>query len=597
MVKHRKGGKKAPPKVHAGETVETLASAHEHDEAAPTDASEPEAADDASDDVRGEPDDATANAVNDEVAEQVDAESAAVADEPAPGDMSTETVDETAPVPAEMDEPAEGDEVDDADEATDPLAAALAAEAAPRAVTPGVVLSDELPIDPDDDLRNVQGEASARLVSIVESLLFSAAKPMSVKDLRKVLQETSQHQIQLALRHLMEVTRSRGVVLAQVAGGFQFRTHPDNAVWVQKMLQAKPAKLSRTQIETLAIVAYRQPITRPEIDDIRGVDSGAVLKSMLERELIQIVGKKEEPGRPLLYGTTVRFLEFFNRRTLRDLPTLRDFRDLSEESKATLRQRLGDLQMAEALGQEVLGFIGAEEAGEGAQPEAAEAEAGAGEAAEHEAAEPGEGEAAPEGRVDHEPETGEPTERDDAGSGGESEGDDRSTELPTAPTEPEPAETEPSASPGPIVDPSEIPAAPTSDELLAEHDALMSTGEPGAAPEIDLSEETDVDATPEPPESAADAAEDVPEDTSQDAADVSSDETSADEDVPAAELADERPDETVETQDPADEPRDEPAGEAPRVDDELSPKTGDPDGTEQAHEPADTGSDREEPAE
>lgn len=586
MVKHRKGGKKAPPKVHAGETVETLASAHD----------ELEAADDASDDAAGEPDDATA-----EVAEQVDTnertEPAAVADEPAPGDMSTETVDDTASALAEMDEPAAGDEVDDADEASDPLTAALAAEAAPRAVTPGVVLSDELPIDPDDDLRDVQGEASARLVSIVESLLFSAAKPMSVKDLRKVLQETSQHQIQLALRHLMEVTRSRGVVLAQVAGGFQFRTHPDNAVWVQKMLQAKPAKLSRTQIETLAIVAYRQPITRPEIDDIRGVDSGAVLKSMLERELIQIVGKKEEPGRPLLYGTTVRFLEFFNLRTLRDLPTLRDFRDLSEESKATLRQRLGDLQMAEALGQEVLGFIGAEEAGEGAQPEAAEAgetEAGEGEAAELEAAETGEGEAAPEGRVDQEPEAGEPTERDDVGAGGESEQDDRSTELATAPTEPEPAETEPSASPGPIVDPSEIPGAPTPDELLAEHDALMSTGD---APEHELSEGTDVDTTPEPPESAAYAAEDVPEDTSQDTEDVSSDETSADQDVPAAELADERPDETVETRDPADEPRDEPAGEAPRVDEDLSPKTDAPDGTEQAHEPADTGSDREEPAE
>src|SRR5690606_31869601 len=142
-----------------------------------------------------------------------------------------------------------------------------------------------------------------------------------VKDLRKVLQETSQRQIQLALRHLMEVTSTRGIVLAQVAGGFQFRTHPENAIWVQKMLQVKPAKLSRTQIETLAIVAYRQPVTRPEIDDIRGVDSGAVLKSLLERELIQIVGKKDEPGRPLLYGTTVRFLEFFNLRTLRDLPT------------------------------------------------------------------------------------------------------------------------------------------------------------------------------------------------------------------------------------------------------------------------------------
>jgi len=230
----------------------------------------------------------------------------------------------------------------------------------PRRVASGVMLSEEIPIDPEDDLRSVEGEASPRLVSIIESLLFSASKPLSVRDLRKVLQETSQHQIQLALRHLLEVTKTRGVMLAQVAGGFQLRTHPDNAVWVQKMLQAKPTRLSRTQIETLAIVAYRQPVTRPEIDDIRGVDSGAVLRSLLERELVQIVGKKDEPGRPLLYGTTVRFLEFFNLRGLRDLPTLRDFRDLSEESKATLRERLGDLQIAEALGQGVLGFPGEE---------------------------------------------------------------------------------------------------------------------------------------------------------------------------------------------------------------------------------------------
>jgi segregation and condensation protein B len=242
------------------------------------------------------------------------------------------------------------------DDPDDPLAAMLAEFEVPRAPAPdGVKLSDEIPIDPEDDLRGVEGEASPRLVSIVESLLFAAAKPLKVEHLRKILAETSKHQIQLALVHLMAVTQHRGVVLAQVAGGFQFRTHPDNAAWVQKMLQAKPARLSRTQIETLAIVAYRQPITRPEIDDVRGVDSGAVLKTLLERDLIQIVGKKEEPGRPLLYGTTVRFLEFFNLRGLRDLPTLRDFRDLSEESKATLRARLGASE-AEALGQGVLGF-------------------------------------------------------------------------------------------------------------------------------------------------------------------------------------------------------------------------------------------------
>lgn len=269
-------------------------------------------------------------------------------------DTSSTDADDAAPDASPASDDADTAPAADPD---DPLAAVLAGFDAPRPAAPGVQLSEEIPIDPEDDLRAVEGEASLRLVSILESLLFAAAKPLRVQDLRKVLAETSKHQIQLALKHLMRITSERGVVLAQVAGGFQFRTHPDNAVWVQKMLQSKPARLSRTQIETLAIVAYRQPITRPEIDDVRGVDSGAVLKTLLERELIQIVGKKEEPGRPLLYGTTVRFLEFFNLRGLRDLPTLRDFRDLSEESKATLRAKLGETENeAEAMGQGVLGL-------------------------------------------------------------------------------------------------------------------------------------------------------------------------------------------------------------------------------------------------
>ena len=229
----------------------------------------------------------------------------------------------------------------------------------------GVLLSDELPVEPEDDLRDVVGEASPRLVSIIESLLFAAPRPLSIADLRRLLQETSKQQIQLAVKHLLGASEGRGVVVAQVAGGFAMRTHHDNAVWVQRLLQAKPTRLSRSQLETLAIVAYRQPVTRPEVDAIRGVDSGAVLKVLLERELVQIVGKKDEPGRPLLYGTTLRFLEFFNLRSLRDLPTLRDFRELSEESKATLRSRLGEGQ-AEALGQEVLGF-GATPDAEGAE--------------------------------------------------------------------------------------------------------------------------------------------------------------------------------------------------------------------------------------
>ena len=99
------------------------------------------------------------------------------------------------------------------------------------------------------------------------------------------------------------------------------------------MLQVKPMRLTRAALETLAIVAYRQPVTRPEMEDLRGVDCGAVTKALLERKLIRILGKKDEPGRPLLYGTTKEFLELFNLRDLTQLPTLREFQELSEESR------------------------------------------------------------------------------------------------------------------------------------------------------------------------------------------------------------------------------------------------------------------------
>jgi len=102
-------------------------------------------------------------------------------------------------------------------------------------------------------------------------------------------------------------------------------------------------RLTRAQVETLAIAAYRQPITRPEVDDIRGVDSGATLKLLLERDLVRILGKKDEPGRPILYGTTTQFLEFFGLKSLKDLPTLKEFTELSDESRRVAEAELGDV--------------------------------------------------------------------------------------------------------------------------------------------------------------------------------------------------------------------------------------------------------------
>lgn len=191
-----------------------------------------------------------------------------------------------------------------------------------------------------------------RLVSVLESLLFAADKPLSVERIHELLEETASaphkpsgpplykpQQIEGALLSLAELLErnGRGLGLHEVAGGWQLRTAPQNAPWVQRLLKQKPVRLSRAQLEALAIVAYRQPITRPEIDDIRGVDSGASLRMLLDRGLIRILGKKEEPGRPLLYGTTKEFLEFFNLKDLKDLPTLREYYDLTDESRDKVR--------------------------------------------------------------------------------------------------------------------------------------------------------------------------------------------------------------------------------------------------------------------
>jgi segregation and condensation protein B len=176
--------------------------------------------------------------------------------------------------------------------------------------------------------------ASPRMQSIVESLLFAADKALTLRQLGDLLGENELAPVRAAVAAVEVHHQTRGFQLHQVAGGYQFRTNPDNAQWVQKLLAQKPVRLSRAQIETLAICAYRQPVTRPEIDEIRGVDSGGTLKTMLDRALIRIVGKKEEPGRPILYGTTKEFLEFFNLRDLKDLPTLREFHELSEEHRA-----------------------------------------------------------------------------------------------------------------------------------------------------------------------------------------------------------------------------------------------------------------------
>ena len=172
------------------------------------------------------------------------------------------------------------------------------------------------------------------LEPLIESLLFASDRPLSVADLKRLTGERDSRLINEALQALTARRADSGVQLLALGGGFALRTNPAFADWVGKLLAAKPVRLSRAMLETLSIVAYRQPITRPEIDDIRGVDCGPVLKTLLDRNLIRIIGKKEEVGRPMLYGTSPEFLRIFSLKDLTQLPTLRQFHELSAEHQA-----------------------------------------------------------------------------------------------------------------------------------------------------------------------------------------------------------------------------------------------------------------------
>jgi len=173
-----------------------------------------------------------------------------------------------------------------------------------------------------------------RVRAVVEGLLFLSEKPLSPEVLRAAT-GIDLPRVRDALDRLSALHHERisGIVLQEVAGGWQLRSSPDVAEYARRFLKVKPQRLTRAALETLAIIAYRQPVTRPEIEEIRGVDSGAVVKALLERKLVKILGKKEEPGRPILYGTSREFLEFFALKDLASLPTLREFHELSEEHR------------------------------------------------------------------------------------------------------------------------------------------------------------------------------------------------------------------------------------------------------------------------
>lgn len=185
-----------------------------------------------------------------------------------------------------------------------------------------------VPTDPVIEILDVNME----IKRIVEAIIFAANRPMTVKQIQQVFPEIEQPEIfevQAAIESITEDYRDRPIELKHVASGYRFQVRQELSRWVSRLFEEKPPRYSRALLETLAIIAYRQPVTRGDIEDIRGVSvSSSIIQTLLEREWIKVVAQKEAPGRPNLYGTTKQFLDYFNVTTLNDLPSLQEIQDL-----------------------------------------------------------------------------------------------------------------------------------------------------------------------------------------------------------------------------------------------------------------------------
>ncbi len=189
---------------------------------------------------------------------------------------------------------------------------------------------------------------------IIESLLFMAEEPLSVDRLKRILTDQAPSgEIREALEAIAKEHNARqgGFYLHPVAGGWQFRTRPEYNQWIKKLIQPKPLRLSKAALETLVIIAYKQPIIRSDIEHLRGVDCGGVLRALLERKLIRVLGRREIAGRPLIYATTRRFLEVFDLKSLKDLPTPKEIQELGtsgvEAQLAASLEKSADPQVLE----------------------------------------------------------------------------------------------------------------------------------------------------------------------------------------------------------------------------------------------------------
>jgi len=206
----------------------------------------------------------------------------------------------------------------------------------------------------DDAVEAVNSQAETidarELKAILEAVLFVSPEPVPVARLMAILGTVSKAEVVQALGILTHDLDQdgRGIQLVQVAGGYRLVTKQEYGPWLKRMDKAKAAqKLSRSALESLAIIAYKQPLVRSEIEEIRGVETSGVLRTLCERKLVRIVGRKDVPGRPIMYGTTKFFLEHFGLQDLSQLPPLREFKELGESEQALLPIEEESLEVVE----------------------------------------------------------------------------------------------------------------------------------------------------------------------------------------------------------------------------------------------------------
>ena len=206
------------------------------------------------------------------------------------------------------------------------------------------------------------------LKKIVEGLLLASNEPLSVKRIAEVFadqevfadaEKPDPEEIQAAIDEIQADCRHHGYELKEVASGWRYQVRQELALWVGRLWEEKPVKYSRAILETMALIAYRQPITRGDIEEIRGVAvSTAIIKTLMERQWVRIVGHRDVPGRPALYATTRQFLDYFNLKSLDELPALSEIRDID---KINAELDFGqDQQVAEALAPKLAGLAGGE---------------------------------------------------------------------------------------------------------------------------------------------------------------------------------------------------------------------------------------------